>query len=152
MKHQTDFLTYLETIKGASKHTLRSYDLDLKRFSTFLSGKAPDKQQIRSYLAHLSEKGAARKTILRHLSTLRSYFKYLIRQKHITKNPMESIARFKAAKPIPSPLTHDEIDHLFNLPDTKTLLGLRDRAIMELFYSSGLRLSELASLHKAPKR
>lgn len=149
MKHKNDFLSYLETVKGASPHTLRNYANDLTKFGIHLNGKVPDKHQIRSFLAHLSEQGAARKTILRHLSTLRSYFKYLLRQKLITKNPMDDIARFKASRPIPNPLSYQEVEHLLSLPDTTTFLGLRDRAIMELFYSSGLRLSELASLRKS---
>lgn len=148
MKYKTAFLTYLESIKGASPHTIRNYANDLTKFGDHLSGKAPDKHQIRSFLASLSEKGAARKTILRHLSTLRSYFKYLLQQKLITKNPMDDIARFKASRPIPTPLSYAEVEHLLSLPNTEVFLGLRDRAIMELFYSSGLRLSELAALTK----
>jgi integrase/recombinase XerC len=145
------FLTYLQAIKNASVHTLRNYGMDLSDFQGFAKTddvKSIDKRVIRGYLAHLNTKHTKR-TILRRLSALRSFFKYLLKEGAIPANPLEEIDAPKLEKKIPSPLTREEIDRLFQQPDIKTFLGFRDRSIMELFYSSGLRISELVGLSRS---
>ena len=145
------FLTYLQAIKNASVHTIRNYGMDLADFQGFtqeVNLTLIDKRMIRGYLAHLNQKKATKRTILRRLSALRSFFKYLLKEGAISHNPLEEIDAPKLEKTIPAPLTREEIDRLFEQPDSKNYLGFRDRCIMELFYSSGLRISELAGLDR----
>jgi len=144
------FLSYLQAIRNASVHTVRNYGIDLADFETFAKDiKAVDKKIIRGYLTHLNQKGVTKRTILRRLSALRSFFKYLLKEGVISHNPLEEIDAPKLEKTIPAPLTREELDRLFQQPDTQTYLGFRDRAIMELFYSSGLRISELVGLDRS---
>ncbi len=169
------FLHYLRNVKNASEHTIRNYCMDLEAFkshfeaqngltkspklyhlgpsdsenaSTFLLTQV-DKRIIRSYLADLSAKAATKRTLLRRLSTLRSFFKYLSKEKLITHNPLDEIDSPKLDKTIPTFMTFDQVMHLFDQPDASTYLGFRDRCIMELFYSSGLRISELVGLNRS---
>lgn len=146
------FLSYLQAIKNASVHTMRNYGMDLSDFQEFAQIeeiKSVDKRMIRGYLAHLNQKKATKRTILRRLSALRSFFKYLLKEGAITQNPLEEIDAPKLEKTIPAPLTREEIERLFQQPDIQTFLGFRDRVIMELFYSSGLRISELVGLNRS---
>ncbi len=146
------FLTYLKAIRNASPHTIRNYRLDLETFNAFLSGvdlSNVDKWKVRAYLAHLNQKQATKKTILRRLSSLRSFFKYLLKEGAVAHNPLDEIDAPKLDKTIPSPLSREEINTLFAQADTALFLGFRDRVIMELFYSSGLRISELVGLDRS---
>ena len=147
-KNVQEFIYHLEVVKNSSEHTLRNYRLDLKSFEKFSKDQKVDKRLIRSYLAHLQKKRLSKRTTLRHLSSIRSFFKYLLKEKKIEESPMQDIGSPKLDKPIPKALSYSEVEELFNQVDTTTLLGLRDRAIMELFYSSGLRLSELAGIDR----
>jgi len=147
-KNVYEFLHHLEVVKNASVHTLRNYRLDLKAFEGFVKDQTVDRKLIRSYLAHLQMKGVSKRTVLRHLSSLRSMFKYLLKEKKIQANPAADIGSPKLDKPIPKALSYAEVQELFDQPNTEELLGLRDRSIMELFYSSGLRISELAGMNR----
>jgi integrase/recombinase XerC len=155
------FLNHLHVVKNASEHTSRNYCLDLDAFKTFFEKEVKDrprpppflvadvdKRSIRGYLAALAAKNASKKTILRRLSTLRSFYKFLIKGRLIEHNPLDEIDSPKLDKKIPPSLTYDQVKHLFEQPDTSHYLGFRDRCIMELFYSSALRISELASLNR----
>ena len=148
-KNIQEFLKQLEVVKNASEHTVRNYDLDLKAFQNFTRDQHIDKKVIRLYLAHLQKKGLSKRTVVRHLSSIRSFFKYLLKEKKIKESPMENMGSPKLDKPLPKALTYSEVEELFNQVDTGSFLGLRDRAIMELFYSSGLRLSELARIDRS---
>ncbi len=143
-----DFIHHMEVVTNASGHTLRNYHLDLKAFEAFAKKATIDKKLIRSYLGHLQMKGVSKRTVLRHLSSLRSLFKYLLKEKKIKENPAADIGSPKLDKLIPKALSYQEVEELFKQPDPSKLLGLRDRSIMELFYSSGLRISELAFLDR----
>ncbi|MBS0626159.1 MAG: tyrosine recombinase XerC [Verrucomicrobia bacterium] len=166
------FLFHLKIVKAVSSHTIRGYALDLNGFLEFaeqelfgksespliraelptLSGKLaiPDisKRLIRRYLSHLYEKKAKNRTVLRRISALRSLYKYAVKEKFIAENPMEEIDSPKREKRLPVSISYAQVEHLFAQPDLTSYLGLRDRAILELFYSSGLRLSELAGLNR----
>lgn len=149
------FLDYLNAVKNVSVHTLRGYGLDLEMFKKYLEKEkvtlafsSLDKRAIRGFLGELSSLGAKKRTLLRRLSTLRSFFRYLSKEKKISHNPMDEIDSPKLEKTIPTPLTYQQVEQLFSMPDTTTYLGLRDRAILELFYSSGLRISELVSMSR----
>ena len=152
----TQFLEYLEMVKNVSPHTIRNYSLDLKSFQQYLEStknpillEAIDRKILRGFLAHLTANRLNKKSIVRHLSALRSFFKFAFEQKLTQKNPTETLETPKIDKNIPAPLSYPQIQQLFDLPDTATLLGTRDRAIMELFYSSGLRVSELVALNRS---
>jgi len=145
------FLNHLGAVRQASIHTLRNYGIDLKAFSEHV-GDIPaakvNKQHIRAFLASLHADGAARRTIARRLSSLRSFFKFLRREQLLDASPLEEISSPKLDKTLPHPLSIQEIELFFGQPDLSTYLGLRDRCMMELFYSSGLRVSELVGLNR----
>lgn len=150
----TQFLTFLGTIKNASIHTVRNYGLDLTAFRESLGGgredpSTIDKRHIRSYLSEMHLKQVARRTLLRRLAALRSFFNYLKKEKKILHNPMEDIESPRAEKSLPKALSFEEVNRLFEQPNQSTYLGIRDRCIMELLYSSALRVSELADLNRA---
>jgi integrase/recombinase XerC len=149
MELYDQFLNHLKIVKNASEHTIRNYSIDLNDFQSFIESLSPteaDRKTIRSFLSHLHTEKKSKRTIARKLSSLRTFFKFLHSRKMISSNPTEELETPKIDKKVPGSITYDQVIHLFNQPDTSTLLGFRDRTIMELFYSSGIRLSELASL------
>ncbi len=107
------------------------------------------KKDIRGFLADQMEQRQNKKTIVRRLSSLRSFFRYVCFNKLLDVNPIEDIETPKIDKKIPVSLSYEQVMMLFDQPDTGNYLGFRDRTIMELFYSSGLRVSELASLNRS---
>lgn len=164
------FLEHLRVVKNGSEHTLRNYAIDLNCFKDYFEGgldfKTPkisykeavnepsfdlthiDKRAIRGFLSFLHGRGDTKRTMARRLATLRSFFKFVCGKKVLTKNPLEDIENPKLDKKIPPSLNYDQVKKLFDEPDTTNYLGFRDRAIMELFYSSGLRVSELVGLNR----
>lgn len=151
------FLEYLKVIKNASPHTVRNYGIDLRSFNSYLEEVESkencditliDRKTIRGYLAWLNQNCLNKRSVARRLSSLRSFFKYAQTQNLISNNPTAEIENPKLDKKLPASLTHDQITHLFNQPDLRTYLGYRDRTMMELIYSSGLRVSELAGVNR----
>lgn len=145
------FLEYLKNIRNSSEHTLRNYRIDLEHFKEFLKEIPFDKVQrhdLRGFLAWLTDQNKSKRTIARKLSALRSFYKFLLSRNLIATDPTEELDSPKLEKRIPVTISYAEVERLFAMPETDTLLGLRDRVIMELFYSSGLRLSELTGLKK----
>ncbi|MFY7843295.1 MAG: tyrosine recombinase XerC [Rhabdochlamydiaceae bacterium] len=147
------FLQELETVKNYSAHTIRNYRLDLTAFFSFLDEKKIDlarldKIGIRQYIVFLNEQGLKKRTILRHMSSLKSFFRYLIKNKCLSDNPFNHIQSPKLEKKLPVSLSYEHIKRLISQPDTLTYLGLRDRTALELFYSSALRVSELVGLNR----
>lgn len=144
------FLYYLRVVKNYSDHTIRNYSLDLHSFQEHVK-EIPlediDKRVIRQFIAAIQ--GHNKKTIVRRLSALRSFFKFACREKKILHNPMEDIESPKLDKSIPHFLSYEQVLRLFQQPDQSHYLGLRDRTIMELLYSSGLRVSELVGLDRS---
>lgn len=146
------YLQYLQVVKNASDHTVRNYGNDLKAFLLFLDTKKAlndvTKSLLREFLADLSEQKLARRSIVRRLSAIRSFFSYLQKEQIIQVNPMSEIESPKLERKIPISLTYEQVQNLFSQPDTSDFMGLRDRSILELFYSSGLRVSELVALSR----
>lgn len=147
------FLSYLKLSSGVSEHTLRAYSIDFRYFIQFCSEenlllKDITKRLIRKYLSYLSTQKKSNQTILRRLSSLRSLFKYCMKENLIEENPLEEIESLKKEKKLPVSLVYDQVLILFSKPDLSSYFGFRDRVIMELFYSSGLRLSELVGLNR----
>ncbi|MCH3915118.1 MAG: tyrosine recombinase XerC [Acidaminococcaceae bacterium] len=146
------FLNYLNVEKNCSILTIKNYHTDILFFRDFLEGrrelshwKEVKVLDIRAYLAALNEKEYARKTIARRVSSLRSFYKYLIRESVIEVNPFTKIRTPKLEKKLPVFLEEFEINELLSKPDN-SILGLRDRAILELLYATGCRVSELSGL------
>ncbi len=151
-QHVERFLRHLQVVKNASEHTVRNYGNDLKSFLLFLHKKespsSVDKLLLREFLSDLNEQRLARRSIVRRLSAIRSFYTFLHKEKLIDINPMSEIESPKLERKIPVSLTYEQVQNLFSQPDISELMGLRDRAILELFYSSGLRVSELVALDK----
>jgi integrase/recombinase XerC len=148
-KKQIDqFCSALKTEKDVSPHTIRAYSRDLMEFHSFTEKKLPDITHIdiRSYLASLHYRKIRKSSISRKLATIRSFFKYLHREGHVKKNPAKLVASPRLQKSLPRFLTIDETITLLTAPKGDTFQGERDRAILELLYSSGSRVSELTSL------
>ncbi len=130
-------------------HYDRPYSLRMSAKDRVLPLVEINKKMIRAFLADLLSQNQKKKTIVRRLSSLRSFFRFACLYKYIDANPIEEIETPKIDKKIPVSLSYEQVLMLFEQPDTATLLGFRDRAIMELFYSSGLRVSELAALNRS---
>ena len=143
------FMRYLEIEKNYSPHTVLNYRLDLEGFKGFLGG-APlenvDYLTLRKYLAMVKEKNLSVRTIARRLSTLRSFFKFLTREGHLKTNPTLSLSSPKQEKHLPVFLTEDEATKLIEAVVAKDERALRDKAVLETFYSTGIRISELTGL------
>ena len=144
------FIRYLEIEKNYSKYTISNYRLDLEGFKKFLGDSALEKIDylvLRKYLAILKEKNLKNRTVGRHLSTLRSFFKFLIREGHLKTNPIASLSSPKQEKPLPLFLTEEEVTKLIGSVKLDDERGFRDRAVIETFYSTGIRVSELVGLN-----
>lgn len=149
MNYVNDFIKYIEVEKNYSDHTIISYREDLVEFFKYLDGKdvkKTDYKFIRTYLAYMFSKKYEKKTISRHISTLRSFYKYLYEEKIIDRNPMVLISNPKLDKKLPNFLYYDELEILLNIPDRSTILGLRNAVILEVLYSTGIRVSELVNI------
>ncbi len=155
--HVRAFLSFLRLNRNASVHTVRAYDGDLSQFITFMAGEyqrpRPELQPaditrpiIRGFLAELFRLGESRASAARKLAAIRTFLRYLKREGLIESDPGLLVATPKREQPIPRHLEVDEMARLLETPDTTGPLGRRDRAILELLYASGLRLSELVGL------
>jgi tyrosine recombinase XerC len=146
------FIRYLDIEKNYSQHTILNYRLDLGDFKKFLGEQAIeniDYLTLRKYLALLKEKSLASRTVARRLATLRSFFKFLTREGYLKSNPITSLSSPKQEKYLPSFMTEEEVTRLIQsafAKDAQDERGLRDRAILETFYSTGIRISELVGL------
>ena len=137
--------------KGLSKNTLESYRSDLEQFSNWLKTKDLNfsktaKKDILSYLSFLFKSGLGSKTVARKLSSLKSFFRYLVFKSIIQIDPSNDIETPKLLKSIPKSISEKEIEKLLDAPDEKTDIGLRDKTMIETLYSCGLRISELTNL------
>lgn len=143
------FVRYLEIEKNYSKNTVVNYRHDLEEFRKFLGETALERVDyliLRKYLLALKEKNLTNTSVARRLSTLRSFFRFLTREGYLKANPISSLLSPKRQKHLPSFLTESEVTKLIEaaIPDDEQ--GFRDRAILETFYSTGIRISELAGL------
>ena len=147
-----DYERYLLIDQGKSQNTIQSYMRDLKKFVTFINKQEIveinniNKDTIQLYVISLNKAGFAASTTNRMISTLKNFFHYLIREQKMDHNPMDLIQGAKNRKHLPKTLSSKEIDRLLEAPDTETNNGIRDRAILEVMYATGLRVSELTHL------
>jgi integrase/recombinase XerC len=151
------FLAFLRYNRNASAHTTRAYDTDLTQLLTFLAatrGRKPsevpvgafDPDAIRAFLADQHHRGMSRASAGRRLAALRTFGRYLVREELLTEDPTALIGAPRREQTLPAHLGTEEVDRLLACPDLATPAGRRDHAILELFYASGLRLSELVDL------
>ena len=156
------YTTYLKAEKNASDYTVRNYLHDLLggrkpgaengffqflRQNKIMTLEVVDRQVIRDYNAWLMENDIAKSSIARRQSAIRSFFNFLVREGLLPHNPMEEVTSPKRERRLPSLLSTTEVTRLLETPDPATPVGLRDRALLELLYASGLRVSELVSLN-----
>ena len=158
MKDQlADFLDHLRLNENASVHTVRAYESDLSQFMTFvaahLNRRRPDLTasefnhlNIRAFLGDLHKRGNSRASAARKLAAIRTFGKYLRREGAIDGDPAALVGTPRREERLPAHLGESEMSRLLDMPDTSSALGRRDRAILELFYASGLRLSELVGV------
>jgi integrase/recombinase XerC len=149
----TKFKTYLIAEQNASNNTIVSYINDLYEFFSYIYDEIKirniqdvTKSVVRSYVIKLQSLGYKKNSISRKVNSLRTFFKFLVRKKFLQTNPLLYLSSIKKDKNLPSFLTKEEIQKLFSLIQPVDFISARDRAILELFYSSGLRISELAQL------
>jgi len=148
-EHINRFIRYLEVERGVSAHTVRAYRKDLEEFSAYAAAKPEnmDLIDIRGFIAGQINKGLSKITVSRRLSSVRSFFKYLHREGYITANPAKLVSNPKIPKMLPRYLSVDDVFSLIERPEGIGFITVRDRAILELLYSSGLRVSELSGLN-----
>jgi tyrosine recombinase XerC len=152
------YLYYLRAERNYSPHTIAAYEDDLRQFADFLQRHYSDRSYsiqdvdqitIRLFLGDCLEQGLSKRSIARKLACVKSFFKYLQKTKAVSLNPAVNVATPKLEKRLPQYLDEECVAELMKQPDTTTTLGKRDAAILELFYSTGIRLSELINLQLA---
>ncbi len=148
-KHIAKFLTYLKIEKDASEHTLRAYRKDLGIFSEHMHKlpKEIELNDIREFIARQIKSGLSKTTVSRRLATVRSFLTFLYREGAISKNPARIVSSPKQAEHLPNFLAIDDIIALLEKPEGIGIIPARDKALLELLYSSGLRVSEIAGLN-----
>ena len=147
----SSFLTHVRVEKGLSSNTVSAYRRDLMKFAEFarkrrLSLQAVSRDDLVDFLATLYRQNLDSKSVARHLVTLRNFFRFAQIQEHIPADPSVNLESPKIRRSLPGYLRLEEVERLLNQPDVKNALGLRDRAMLEVLYSTGLRVSELIGL------
>jgi integrase/recombinase XerC len=162
--HRNRYLRYLERERQCSAHTVTAYGEDLQQFEKFLNRyfgnsykprnetsrgglQDIDRTVIRRFLGELLEKGYSKKSVVRKLSAVRSFFRFLVKHRVVDQNPVKGIATPKVPKTLPVFLEEKSVEKMLELPDRTTIGGLRDAALLELLYSTGIRVSELVGLN-----
>lgn len=148
-----EFINYLSAERGLAQNTLESYGRDLRQFQAFLVNehldlvKQANRAAIFSYLQNLQLKGRAVSTISRNLAAIKSFYQFLVREKYIDKDPSANLESPKLEKRLPKILSVAEVEELLKQPNSFLPTGMRDRAMLELLYATGIRVSELISLN-----
>lgn len=148
------FLIQLATTRGASEHTLRAYRADLREWLRFLADREivdlpeVNGRTMRAYLVHLDDRGLARSSIERKLSSVRSFFRHALERGEIHADPSRGLRQAKRARSLPGALNEDEIGRLLDAPDSSTTTGRRDRALLEMLYSAGTRAAETVGIDR----
>lgn len=147
----TRYLNSLWVEKGLSDHSIAAYGRDLRRYGEWLAergetAEAATGASVQDYLRHCYDAGLSSRSVSRLLSSLRGYYRWLIRENAIREDPLALIQSPRIGRPLPKSLSEQDVDVLLLAPDVSTPLGLRDRAMLELLYACGLRVSELVQL------
>lgn len=150
-----EYMRYLMVERGLSRNTCESYQRDVVSYAAFLknSGKHElnerDQSWVIRYLAHLKQSGKANATVSRSLASIRSFYAFLVREQKLPVNPVANMETPKTERRLPNVLAPTEVEQLLAAPDPMKPTGLRDKAMLELMYATGLRVSELVSLTEA---
>lgn len=156
--HQRDlsreFLSYIQVEKGLSANTLQSYKRDIARLQTWATKKGKpverlERKDLREWIASMSREGLAPTSVSRAVSAARGFFRFLMLDGHVKRHPAEDLHTPQRNANLPKFLTEEEMERLLFAPDVKTDVGVRDRAMLELMYAAGLRVSELCGLRVA---
>lgn len=151
-----DYIHYLFIEKGLSDNTIDGYVRDLEVFARYLKDRCGldtddpsviEKEHILNYFMEITKAGRSRRTQSRYLASIKSWFRYLLREKRITSDPTSIMESPKGEKKLPDVLSVEEVEGLLEMPDMTKDLGIRDRAMLEILYGAGLRISELLGLH-----
>ena len=149
-KYVSEYTDFLKIEKRQSQNTVESYRRDVSRFAKYLSNNqlgGAKTSDVRSFLVFLrNEEGLAPSSVARCLSSLKSFYNFLYVESLISENPIETIASPRPWRKLPNVMSMQEVDALIAAPDINTLAGVRDLAMLELMYATGLRVSELVSL------
>ena len=141
------FINHLKIERNYSPHTITNYQRDLRFLLNLLKGRKATRSAAREYLWALEKRRYSRRSIARKLSSARSFFRFLIREKLVEQNPFENLLTPKLPKKLPNFLYAEELKSLLEAPDLKTPIGLRDRAILEVIYGTGLRVTEIIRMN-----
>ena len=151
------FVRFLEGEQNASVETIRNYGSDIRQLSSFLRSMGSDSgsisadlvtaNDIRAYLHWLDRKGEKASSLARKLASIRSFYRFLVRDEIVSNNPADEIRSPKLPKPLPRVLTKDDAGALMEFPDGRSAFSLRDRALLETLYSTGARVSEVVGLN-----
>ena len=149
-----EYLTYMQVEKGLARNSLESYGRDLARLKAWALVLGKDvaeleRAELRSWIADLSREGLSPASVSRAVSAARGFFRFLMLDGHIKKHPAEDLNTPQGTAHLPRFLTEEEMERLLSAPDISTEEGIRDRAMMELMYAAGLRVSELVGLKRA---
>ncbi|HHI68436.1 MAG TPA: hypothetical protein ENJ97_03830, partial [Planctomycetes bacterium] len=147
------FRDYLEGVRAASPHTIRAYQGDIGDFLAFLQEDGldlgeVDRIEMRRYLARLKEKGLSPSSVGRKVASLKAFFRFLQEEGTLDHDPALALRTPRKPRRLPRLLTEEEVTRLLEAPFPKDFFGIRDRAILEVFYSTGVRVSELTRLRK----
>lgn len=145
------YMSFVAVEKGLSRNTLDSYSGDLVRYASFLGGlgctiEETSKLEVMSYLLWLRKRGLSTKTVARCISVLRGFYRWLADEGMLPGSPLEDMESPRTTRSLPEVLSLDEVDSLLNQPDPSNPVGMRDKAMLELLYATGLRVSELTNL------
>ena len=151
MDHLPGYEKWLTTEKKAASNTLSSYLRDVRQFLTYLSANGLEPERVNQrileqYVKHLTAQGKSTSTITRSIASLKSFYTYLLIEGYVTSNPAKSIAPIKAERKLPQILTSKEVDLFLEQPECSDAKGYRDKAMLELLYATGIRVSELINL------
>lgn len=147
------FINYLAIERGLAKNTLESYGRDLKQFQKYMNNlnlevvKDSNKNVIEQYLENLHSKGRAVSTISRNIAAIKAFYQYLVKENYLENDPSQSLDTPKVEKKLPKTLSIHEVEELLKQPDIKLSGGIRDKAMLELLYATGIRVSELIALN-----
>ncbi len=145
-----NFISFITIEKALSENTVLSYSRDMERFKNFIDGRGLSYSQvstedINEYVISLADR-YSKTSIARSMATLRSFYKYLVSENIILNTPMNGVKTPKSGQKLPKALTFDEVETLLNAPDLQTIIGIRDKALLEILYGCGLRISEAVNL------
>lgn len=145
------FLIYLKAERGFSKNTIEAYKRDIANYLKFIKSrkltlKEVEKENLENYIVYLKKKGLEANSIARNISSVKTFYRFLIQEQIIKKDPTTDIESPKLWKRLPDVLTQQEVEKILSLPDIRKQKGARDKAMLELLYASGIRISELTDM------